>query len=110
MFSFFYSFLTIDPEKIADNLSKQNAFVPGVRPGEDTHDFVARVLFKVTLIGATYLAILSAVPIITTKIFNLDSSVTIGGTSLLIVVGVAVETLKQIETEAVGTTYKGFSK
>ena len=110
VFSFFYSFLTIDPEKIADNLSKQNAFVPGVRPGEDTHDFVARVLFKVTLIGATYLAILSAIPIITTKIFSLDSSVTIGGTSLLIVVGVAVETLKQIETEAVGTTYKGFSK
>lgn len=110
VFTFFYSFLTIDPEKIADNLSKQNAFVPGVRPGDDTHDFIARVLFKVTLIGGTYLAILSAIPILTTKFFNLHPSVSIGGTSLLIVVGVAVETLKQIETDAVGTTYKGFSR
>ena len=110
VFTFFYSFLTINPEKMADNLSKQNAFIPGVRPGEDTHDFIARVLFKVTLIGGTYLAILSAIPIITTMVFNLDSSVSIGGTSLLIVVGVAVETFKQIETEATGTTYKGFSK
>ena len=110
VFTFFYSFLTINPEKMADNLSKQNAFIPGVRPGEDTHDFIARVLFKVTLIGGTYLAILSAIPILTTMIFNLDSTVSIGGTSLLIVVGVAVETFKQIETEATGTTYKGFSR
>ncbi len=108
IFTFFYSFLIISPEKIADNLQKQNAFIPGVRPGEDTQDFIARVLFKITMLGATYLAILAIIPIVTSMIFDLPSVVSIGGTSLLIIVGVAVETIKQLETEATEKTYKGF--
>ena len=108
-FSFFYAFMQFDPGKVSDNLSKSNAFIPTVRPGQETENYISRVLFKVTLLGATYLTILALIPIITAKIFNFTSSaVTIGGTGLLIVVGVAVETMKQIETDANEQTYSGF--
>lgn len=109
VFSFFYSFLQIDPDKMADNLKQQNAYIPGYKPGEETADFISRVLFKVTLLGATYLAILAALPIIFTTIFNLPASVSIGGTSIMIVVGVAIETAKQIKQESEEKEYRGLS-
>ena len=108
IFSFFYTFLTVKPDDIADDLQKSNAFIPGIRPGEDTQNFISKVLFKVTVLGATYLAILAAIPIITSIIFKLPASVTVGGTSILIIVGVAIETAKQLETEASEKAYKGF--
>ena len=108
IFSFFYTFLTVKPDEIADDLQKSNAFIPGIRPGEDTQNYISKVLFKVTVLGATYLAILAAIPIITSIVFKLPSSVTIGGTGLLIIVGVAIETAKQLETEASEKAYKGF--
>ncbi len=108
IFSFFYTFLTVKPDDIADDLQKSNAFIPGIKPGEETQNFISRVLFKVTVLGATYLAILAAIPIITSIIFKLPPNVTIGGTSLLIIVGVAIETAKQLETEASEKEYKGF--
>ena len=108
IFSFFYTFLTVKPDDIADDLQKSNAFIPGIKPGEETQNFISRVLFKVTVLGATYLAILSAIPIITSIVFKLPPNVTIGGTSLLIIVGVAIETAKQLETEASEKAYKGF--
>ena len=108
VFSFFYTFITVKPDDIADDLQKSNAFIPGVRPGEDTQNFIAKVLFKVTVIGATYLAILAAIPIICTIVFKLPNSVSIGGTSILIIVGVAIETAKQLETEASEKAFKGF--
>ncbi len=104
-FSYFYSFLTIDPEKIGDNLSKQNAFIPGYKPGEDTKRQIAKVLFRVTTIGAIGLAILALVPIIVSMLFGLGSTVTVGGTSLLIIVGVAIETFNQIEAEYENDSY-----
>jgi len=111
IFSFFYSFMQVDPEKISDNLSKSNAYVPGVRPGEDTKDFIARLLFKITVIGTVYLVLLAITPIVTSIIFNFTAAeaslIQIGGTSLLIVVGVATETTQQIETDADNTTYSG---
>jgi preprotein translocase subunit SecY len=110
VFTFFYAFMQVNPEKISDNLSKQNAFVPGIRPGEDTEIHLSKILFKVTLLGALYLTVVASVPIFATWIFNLPSSVQVGGTSLLIVVGVAVETFKQIQTEANKQEYKGFIK
>ena len=110
LFTFFYAFLTINPEKIADNLQKQNAYIPGVKPGEETESFIARVLFKITIIGGTLLTILAIIPIITSWIFTLPGAVTIGGTSLLIIVGVAIETTKQVETEATEKSYSGFIK
>ena len=108
IFSFFYTFLTVKPDEIADDLQKSNAFIPGIRPGEDTQNYIAKVLFKVTVLGATYLAILAAIPIVSTIVFKLPQQVSIGGTSILIIVGVAIETAKQLETEASEKAFKGF--
>jgi preprotein translocase subunit SecY len=114
IFTFFYSFMQINPEKIANNLSKSNAYVPGIRPGQDTQDFVAKLLFKITVIGTTYLVLLAVLPIITSVIFGFEGSeaqaITLGGTSLLIIVGVAIETTQQIETDASQTDYSGIFK
>ena len=108
MYSFFYSFLQINPDKIAENLKKQNAYIIAVKPGEDTAAFISRVLFKITLLGATYLAVLAALPIVLAQAFNLSASVQIGGTSLMIVVGVAIETVKQLKTQTQAQEYHGF--
>ena len=94
-FSFFYSFMQVDPERIADNLDKQGAYIPGYRPGEETKNQLSKMLFRITLIGAAYLVILAMVPIIVTKAFGFTSSaIQIGGTSLIIIVGVAIETFR----------------
>jgi len=110
-FAFFYSFMQMDPDKMADNLSKSGAYIPGYRPGEDTKVQLSKILFRITLIGATYLAFLALVPIIVSKAFGFTSAeasvITIGGTSLLIIVGVAIETVKQMETDSDTETYKG---
>ena len=110
-FAFFYSFMQMDPDKIADNLSKSGAYIPGYRPGEDTKIQLSKILFRVTLIGATYLVFVALVPIIVALIFNFSSTekstITVGGTSLLIIVGVAIETAKQLETDSETETYKG---
>ena len=94
---------------MSDNLKKQNAYIPGVKPGEATAQYISKVLFKVTLLGATYLAILAALPIIVSLCFtDLPQSVQIGGTSLMIVVGVAIETVKQMKTASQAQEYRGF--
>lgn len=109
VFSFFYSFMQINPDKIADNLKKQNAYIPGVKPGEATAQYISKVLFKITLLGATYLTVLAALPMLVGLIFtDLPASVQIGGTSLMIVVGVAIETYKQIKTASQSQEYHGF--
>ncbi len=114
VFSFFYAFMQIDPEKINDNLQKSNAFIQGIRPGDETKNFISKVLFNVTLLGATYLTVLAVVPIIVSKVFDFTSAessvITVGGTSLLIVVGVAIETMKQLETEATETSATGLKR
>jgi preprotein translocase subunit SecY len=101
----------LNPEKVADNLSKSNAYIPGVRPGLDTQNYIARLMFKITLLGTVYLVILAAMPIVTAIVFNFNAqesqAIVLGGTSLLIVVGVAMETTNQIETEANNQEYKG---
>lgn len=111
-FSFFYSFMQVDPDKISDNLEKQGAFIPGYRPGEETKLQLSKMLFRITLIGAAYLVVLSLVPIIVSKAFGFtaaeSSVITIGGTSLIIVVGVAIETFRQMETASETKDYKGF--
>jgi len=109
VFSFFYAFMTIDPEKISDNLSKSNAYIRGIRPGSDTKNYIARVLFKVTVIGTIYLTLLAIIPIVAV-IAGLPQSVTLGGTGLLIIVGVATETTQQVETDAEQTQYSGIFK
>ena len=114
VFAFFYSFLQIDPDKVADNLKKNNAYIPGVKPGEATAQFISKTLFRVTLLGATYLTVLASLPIIVSWCFagvceaGLPASIQIGGTSLMIVVGVALETVQQIESQLAMRHYKGF--
>lgn len=111
VFSFFYSFLMMDPAKVAENLSKSNAYIPGVRPGVETSNFISKLLFKITLLGTIYLMLLAAMPMITSLIFGFKGTeaqvITLGGTSLLIVVGVALETTKQIITQATEQEYIG---
>lgn len=111
VFSFFYAFLQIDPGKISDNLSKSNAFIPGVRPGEETKNFIAKLLFKITIIGTIYLVALAVLPILASAVFQLQGAasqaIILGGTSLLIVVGVAIETAQQLEADAEQDQYAG---
>jgi preprotein translocase subunit SecY len=110
LFSFFYSFVQVSPEKVAENLRKQGSYIPGVRPGGETESYISGVLFRVTVVGATYLTIIAILPIIVTAFTPLPASVQIGGTSLLIVVGVAQEIFKQLETKTKQQKYSGFIK
>ncbi len=110
VFTFFYSFVQINPDKISNNLQKQNAYIPGVRPGIETENYISKLLFKITVIGALYLLVVASLPIFVAIIFNLPNYVQVGGTSLLIVVGVAIETTKQIKTDIQGKNYSGFIK
>lgn len=111
IFSFFYTFMMTNPHQMAENLSKSNAYIPGVRPGEDTKNYIARILFKVTVIGTIYLVVLAALPIVTAAIFGFTgqeaANITLGGTGLLIVVGVASDTTQQMEAMANQETYQG---
>jgi preprotein translocase subunit SecY len=109
IFTFFYTFIIIKPEQMAENLQKQNAYIPGVRPGYETESYITKTLFRITVIGAFYLIIIASLPIITSMILG-HSYAQIGGTSLLIIVGVALETAKQIETDTQEKTYTGFMR
>ena len=105
-FSYFYTFMQIRPTDMAENLQKNGGYIPGIRPGEETVDYITTVLKRLTVVGATALAIIAALPIIFGMVTNLPSSVTLGGTGLLIVVGVSLETYKQLESQLVSRTYK----
>ena len=109
-FTYFYSFVQVSPEKVAENLKKQGSYIPGVRPGVDTEEYLSKVLARITFIGAIYLVVIACLPILFGALTNLPDSVQIGGTSLLIVVGVAIETAKQIQTKTNDQKYRGFIK
>jgi len=106
-FSYFYSTIQFNPVEIANNLKKQGGFIPGFRPGKPTVDFIKKVLNKITLFGAIYLGIVAICPLIIGKIVG-NSSLAIGGTSVVIVVGVALETIKALEAQMLMRQYKGF--
>ena len=106
-FSYFYSSIQFNPVEIANNMKKQGGFIPGFRPGKPTVEFIKRVLNKITLFGAIYLAIVAICPLLAGKIIGSDS-VAIGGTSVIIVVGVALETVKALESQMLMRQYKGF--
>ena len=105
-FAYFYTFMQLKPEDLSKNLQDNGGYVPGVRPGKETENYISKVLGRLTIVGSVFLAIIAGLPIIFSKISNLPSSVTIGGTGLLIVVGVALETYKQLEGSLVARTYK----
>ncbi len=109
-FTYFYSFVQVNPEQMAENLKKQGGYVPGIRPGKNTETYLTRVMYRLTFVGAIFLAAISVLPIVLGSLAGLPSAVQIGGTSLLIVVGVALETMKQLESQLVKRHYKGFIK
>ena len=106
-FSYFYSTMQFNPVEVANNLKKNGGFIPGFRPGKPTADFIHKVLGKITMFGALYLAIIAIAPIITGAIIGVNS-LAIGGTSVIIVVGVALETTKAMEAQMMMRHYKGF--
>ena len=105
-FAYFYTSITFNPLEIADNMKKQGGFIPGIRPGKPTSDYLTRILNYIVFIGAVGLVIIAVIPIFFSGFFG--ASVSFGGTSLIIVVGVVIETWKQIESKMMERNYKGF--
>ena len=105
-FGYFYTFMSMNPDEMSKNLNKSGAYIPGVRPGNVTSKYISNVLSKLTIVGSIFLIIIAGLPIIFSKFSGLGSSVTIGGTGLLIVVGVAIETYKQLESSIVSRSFR----
>lgn len=109
-FTYFYAFVQVNPEQLAENLKTQGGYVPGRRPGKQTQEYFTGVLYRLTFVGAIFLAVVAILPVFFTNVAGLPASVQIGGTSLLIVIGVALDTMKQLESQLVKRHYKGFIK
>jgi preprotein translocase, SecY subunit len=111
-FGFFYTFIVFKPDETANNLRKSGGFIPGIRPGQPTEDYLRRVAFRITLAGATFIAIVAVLPMLLAALpmfSNLNAvGVGLGGTSILIVVSVVVETMKQLEAQLMMRSYEGF--
>jgi len=107
-FSWFYSTIQYDPVEIANNLKKNGGFIPGFRPGKPTADFIKKVINKILIFGAIYLSVVSLLPIIGGIVLPEMRYLAIGGTSAIIVVGVALETVKALEAQMLMRHYKGF--
>lgn len=107
-FTFFYAFVQVNPEKLAENLQKQGSYIPSVRPGKGTEEYVSKLLMRLSTVGSIFLALVAILPIIAQMLWNLPQSIGLGGTSLLIVIGVALETAKQLEGLMLKRKYTGF--
>ncbi len=107
-FTFFYTNMQIDPSKISENLGKSGTYIPGIRPGTETKEYVFKVLNRITVLGAIFLAFIAALPFVLPMISNLPSSVSVGGTGIIIVVGVAMETMKDLQGRLTQKQYRGF--
>lgn len=107
-FTYFYTAITFNPQEIADNMKANGGFIPGIRPGRPTVEYLSKVMTRITLVGAIFLAVIAAMPTLLQQWTNL--SIGFGGTSLLIAVGVALDTMKQLETQMVMRNYSGFLK
>ena len=107
MFSFFYTFIQVNPEELSKNLSKNGGYIPGVRPGKETIKYIKTILGRITLVGAVFITVIAGLPIVVSSFMstNLPTSVSIGGTSILIIVGVALETMKQLESSLINRSY-----
>lgn len=105
MFTYVYVYLQVKPDKMAEDLQKNGGYIPGVRPGKETVKYISDVLYKLTFVGALSLAVLAALPILFATYSKLSPNITIGGTGLLIVVGVALETYKQVESHLITRSY-----
>ena len=110
LFTFFYTDLQVNPEKIAENLGKSGAYIPGVRPGNETKEYLKKVLNRITVLGACGLTIIAVIPYLLPMITNLPASTSVGGTGIIIVVGVAMETMTQLKGQLTQKQYRGFLK
>jgi preprotein translocase subunit SecY len=107
LFAYFYTSIQYNPIEMSNNLRQNNGTIPGIRPGKPTSDFIAKILSRITLIGALFLAVIALVPIIYGNLTGM-SSMSLGGTSIIIVVGVCLDTVKQMESQMMMRHYKGF--
>jgi len=107
-FTFFYTFVQYNPQQMAENMKKNGGYIPGIRPGKPTQNYLVRVITRITLAGSIFLAAVSVLPVFFSAVTDMPRTVSLGGTSLLIVTGVALETMKQIESQLVKRHYKGF--
>ena len=107
-FTYFYVSITFNPEEVADNMKKYGGFIPGIRAGRPTEDYLAYVLSRITAPGALYLGFIALIPLVALAIINANQNFPFGGTSILIMVGVALDTVKQIESQLQQRNYEGF--
>ena len=107
MFAYFYTSITFNPLEVANNMKKQGGFIPGIRPGKPTSDYLKKILDYIVLIGVLGLIVIAIVPIIVSGVFNV-SRISFSGTSLIIIVGVVLETIKAVESQMLVRYYKGF--
>lgn len=108
LFTFFYAFVQVNPEKLSENLQKQGSYIPGVWPGKETQSYVSSLLMRLSTVGSLFLGLVALIPLLAQNIWGLDESIGLGGTSLLIVVGVAIQTIQQIEGLMMKRQYVGF--
>jgi len=107
-FTFFYAFVQVNPEKVAENLQKQGSYIPSVRPGKGTEEYISKLLIRLSTVGSVFLALVAILPIIAQNVWDLPKAIGLGGTSLLIVISVALETNKQLEGLLLKRQYIGF--
>ena len=107
-FTYFYVSITFNPEEVADNMKKYGGFIPGIRAGKPTEDYLSYVLSRITLPGSLYLGLIALIPLIAFVLIGADQNFPFGGTSILIMVGVALDTVKQIESQLQQRNYEGF--
>ena len=108
VFTFFYAFVQVNPEKLAENLQTQGSYIPSVWPGKETEKYVSGLLMRLSSVGSLFLGVVSLIPLVASSIWGLDESIGLGGTSLLIVVGVTLETMRQLEGMMMKQEYVGF--
>ncbi|AUJ29026.1 MAG: preprotein translocase subunit SecY [Liquorilactobacillus hordei] len=108
VFTFFYAFVQVNPEKLSENLQKQGSYIPSVWPGKETEKFVSRLLMRLSSVGSLFLGLVALIPLIASNVWGLDESIGLGGTSLLIVVGVALESIRQLKGMMMKREYVGF--
>ena len=108
VFTYFYALIQINPEKMAENLQKSGAYIPSVRPGRGTEEYITSLLMRLSTVGAVFLGLIALLPIVASALWNLPDSLALGGTSLLIVIGTALDTARQIEGRMVKRNYQGF--
>ena len=104
-FTYIYTFLTINPEELSKNLNENGGYIPGVRPGNETKNYISKVLSRITFLGALFIIIIAALPTLFTALTGLSESIKLGGTSILIAVGVVLETYKQLESSVASRNY-----